>query len=153
MSNAPLRENKRKGNSADNGADVRRQASRQDREGALARLKTRAGCDERYLGPASCPVPAKHVCSLLPEGSDHNAVIALDRSPLIVGRNGRSGADILLDDSGKTKLISQLHAVFRFVATPECRHGGSWEVFDLGSLNGTVVNGKKVSLHHCHACP
>lgn len=150
-SREPLRENKRKAaNGEDSGVDPRRLASRLDRGSALAQLKTLPGSDARWLGPDPCAVPAKHVCSLLPEGGEilgaSGTMIALDRSPLIVGRNARSGADILLDDSGKTKLISQLHAVFRFVATPECKHGGSWEVFDLGSLNGTVVNGKKVNV-------
>jgi hypothetical protein len=114
------------------------------RESLLAGLEQLAGCDTRFLGPTPVHVPAAAACHLRltsgqgcqsPAGdsSEHGVPvrIALDRSPLLVGRNGRGGADILLVDPQEPKLISLQHAVFRFVqaatSSPPGRAGG-WEV-------------------------
>ena len=53
-----------------------------------------------------------------------------------VARVGRfEGADIHVDDSS----VSRLHAEFRLTAL-------GWRLVDLGSTNGTVVNGAKVGV-------
>ena len=130
-------------------------AATKDRVTALAGLVQWPGSDSRFLGPAAIAVPSEDICHLrlTPAGSilkDVPACIILDRSPSIVGRNSRSGANILLDSPLEQKLISQLHAVFRYVspcpsASSATRVRGGWEIFDLSSLNGTVVNGVRES--------
>ena len=55
----------------------------------------------------------------------------LDEDEVTVGRDPKS--DILLDDS----TVSRAHAVFR-------RTGGTFAVHDVGSLNGTYVNRRRV---------
>ena len=127
-------------------APAKKNGARKDRTSVLAGLPVWPNIDRCFLGPCSVQVPPESVCSLLliTQGVDSSlgqfpTVIALNRSPLIVGRNGRSGAEILLDDDHQ-KLISELHAVFRFVVS---EREAFWEIFDLGSLNGTVVNGRK----------
>jgi len=130
-------------------APAKKNGARKDRTSLLAGLPVWPNIDRFFLGPCSVEVPPESVGSLrlqLAKGLDGQkspgqlpAVFALDRSPLIVGRNGRSGAEILLDDDHQ-KLISELHAVFRFVVS---ERESFWEIFDLGSLNGTVVNGRK----------
>ena len=116
------------------------------REQVLAGLDRPEGCHARFLGPTPVEVPTAGACHLRLAGDSQQGVplrIALDRSPSMVGRNDRGGADILLVDPREPHLISQQHAVFRFVcpvASPG-HAGGWWEVCDLGSLNGTVVNG------------
>jgi len=127
-------------------APAKKNGARKDRTSVLAGLPVWPNIDRCFLGPCSVQVPPESVGSLrlITHGVDSShgqlpAVIALDRSPLIVGRNGRSGAEILLDDDHQ-KLISELHAVFRFVVSETETF---WEFFDLGSLNGTVVNGRK----------
>ena len=66
--------------------------------------------DPSFLGPASARVPRDSVVRLQLIGCSHGVPkeIVLDRSPLIVGRNARSGADILLDDPEDRHLISQV---------------------------------------------
>ncbi len=120
------------------------------REQVLAGLERREGWDARFLGPTPVEVPEAGACHLVAchrlAGDSQQGVplrIALDRSPSMVGRNDRGGADILLVDPREPHVISLQHAVFRFVcpvASPG-HAGGWWEVCDLGSLNGTVVNG------------
>jgi len=120
------------------------------REQVLAGLERREGWDARFLGPTPVEVPEAGACHLVAchrlAGDSQQGVplrIALDRSPCMVGRNDRGGADILLVDPREPHVISLQHAVFRFVcpvASPG-HAGGWWEVCDLGSLNGTVVNG------------
>ncbi|MGI8775774.1 MAG: FhaA domain-containing protein [Actinomycetota bacterium] len=58
--------------------------------------------------------------------------ISLTRAPVTVGR--LSNNDVVLSDSN----VSRRHAELR-------REGSTWTVRDLGSTNGTVVNGKPVS--------
>jgi hypothetical protein len=67
-------------------------------------------CDASFLGPDSTPIPRDSVVRLHLIGSSPGLPIeiVLDRSPLIVGRNARSGADILLDDPDDRHLISQV---------------------------------------------
>lgn len=61
----------------------------------------------------------------------------LDEDEVTVGRDPKS--DILLDDS----TVSRSHAIFR-------RVGGTYEVIDRGSLNGTYVNRTRVEACALH---
>jgi Protein of unknown function (DUF3662)/FHA domain len=55
--------------------------------------------------------------------------IAITRTPVVIGR--MSSNDVVLSDPN----VSRRHAELR-------RDGGSWRIVDLGSTNGTTVNGK-----------
>jgi hypothetical protein len=63
-------------------------------------------------------------------GPNQGARFLLDRDLTTVGRHPES--DIFLDDI----TVSRRHAEFR-------RDGGAFWVFDVGSLNGTYVNGER----------
>lgn len=60
--------------------------------------------------------------------------ISLTREPVVIGR--MSSNDIVLSDSN----VSRRHAELR-------RNGSEWVVKDLGSTNGTIVNGRPASEH------
>src|SRR3954447_5470255 len=61
--------------------------------------------------------------------------IPLKKDELIIGR--RHTSDIRLDFHN----ISGKHAVLKFIR-------GTWHVRDLGSTNGTTVNGQRISSEH-----
>jgi len=63
---------------------------------------------------------------------------ALDRSKLVLGRSGE--ADVRLDDSE----VSAEHAVIEFT-------GEGFRIVDLGSTNGTLVNGTRIDAHDLEA--
>ena len=73
--------------------------------------------------------PARGVATVTVRGIDHDVVLRGDR--MVVGR--LSSCDICLQDRN----TSRQHAAFT-------RHGNSWSVEDLGSTNGTLVNGRAV---------
>ena len=77
------------------------------------------------------PVPCQCVSALIRPGA--GAVFALDADVVGCGRD--RGNQIVLD--GAT--VSRKHAEFR-------RQGARYVVSDLGSLNGTYVNGERVEL-------
>ena len=88
---------------------------------------------------ARAEVPAAHAdldqgqgLLLVTRGSNAGSTFVLDADATPAGRNPDS--EIFLDDV----TVSRKHAVF------ERRHDGSWFVRDLGSLNGTYVNGEQV---------
>ena len=60
--------------------------------------------------------------------------ISITRDPIVIGR--LSTNDVVLADSN----VSRRHAELR-------RDGGRWVVVDLGSTNGTLVNGKVAKEH------
>jgi hypothetical protein len=60
--------------------------------------------------------------------------ISLTREPIVIGR--LSSNDVVLSDAN----VSRRHAEMR-------REGGKWTIRDLGSTNGTVVNGKLAGSH------
>ncbi len=60
--------------------------------------------------------------------------ISLTRDPVVIGRI--SSADVVLSDPN----VSRRHAELR-------REDGGWAVVDLGSTNGTTVNGEAVQHH------
>lgn len=60
--------------------------------------------------------------------------IAITRDPIVIGR--LSNSDVVLSDAN----VSRRHAELR-------REGGTWILVDLGSTNGTLVNGKLAREH------
>ncbi len=79
--------------------------------------------------PAREPEPAKPAerAMLLWDGRD----LALDKSVTVIGRS--SGCDVVVDDPN----VSRRHAEIR-------RLGEGYSLVDLGSTNGTEVNGQRV---------
>lgn len=73
--------------------------------------------------------PAPGIATITVRGVDHDVVLRGDR--MVVGR--LSSCDICLQD----KNTSRQHAAF-------VRQGSAWTVEDLGSTNGTLVNGRTV---------
>jgi hypothetical protein len=82
------------------------------------------------------PVPVvkqdTHYLLVVQEGPQKGRIYELEGFPLVVGR--REGSDVLLSDNS----ISRRHARLEF-------SGGAWAVTDLGSTNGTFVNGLRVN--------
>lgn len=60
--------------------------------------------------------------------------IEITRAPVVIGR--MSTSDVVLSDPN----VSRRHAELR-------RDGGTWRIIDLGSTNGTLVNGKLAREH------
>ncbi len=71
---------------------------------------------------------------VLDSGSRRKETISITRDPVVIGR--LSSSDVVLADSN----VSRKHAELR-------REGGRWMVVDLGSTNGTLVNGKLAREH------
>ena len=69
---------------------------------------------------------------LVKRGPNAGSTFLLDAESTAAGRNLES--EVFLDDI----TVSRKHAAF------ERRDGGSWFVRDVGSLNGTYVNGEQV---------
>jgi len=69
---------------------------------------------------------------LVKRGPNAGSTFLLDRDATTVGRS--TDGDVFLDDV----TVSRKHAIF------ERRPGGAWFVRDVGSLNGTYVNGEQV---------
>lgn len=68
-----------------------------------------------------------------PHGEPHER-ISITRTPITIGR--LSTNDVVLADSN----VSRRHAELR-------QDGGTWTLVDLGSTNGTLVNGKLAKQH------
>jgi pSer/pThr/pTyr-binding forkhead associated (FHA) protein len=69
---------------------------------------------------------------LVKRGPNAGSTFLLDQDATTVGRS--TEGDVFLDDV----TVSRKHAIF------ERRTGGAWFVRDVGSLNGTYVNGEQV---------
>ena len=69
---------------------------------------------------------------LVKRGPNAGSTFLLDQDATTVGRS--TDGDVFLDDV----TVSRKHAIF------ERRGGGAWFVRDVGSLNGTYVNGEQV---------
>ena len=63
--------------------------------------------------------------------------ISVTRTPVVIGR--MSACDVVLGDSN----VSRRHAELR-------REGSNWIIEDLGSTNGTLVDGKLAKQHQLH---
>lgn len=68
------------------------------------------------------------------EGGGESETIAITKEPVVIGR--MSTNDVVLSDPN----VSRRHAELR-------RAGGRWLLVDLGSTNGTTVNGKLAREH------
>lgn len=73
-------------------------------------------------------VGAAQLVVLDPDG-ERRETISITRDPIVIGR--LSTSDVVLADSN----VSRRHAELR-------RDGSRWTIVDLGSTNGTMVNGK-----------
>ena len=71
---------------------------------------------------------------VLDEGGQEKERISITREPVNIGR--LSTNDVVLSDSN----VSRRHAELR-------RSGDRWVLVDLGSTNGTLVNGKLAREH------
>src|SRR5687768_11823159 len=60
--------------------------------------------------------------------------LALSHSPFSIGRI--EGSDLVLSD----RTVSKQHAQLVY-------HGGTWQIVDLGSANGTYVAGRRLVAH------
>jgi pSer/pThr/pTyr-binding forkhead associated (FHA) protein len=64
--------------------------------------------------------------------------VRIERRALTIGRSSRAGNDLILDTDG---MVSRKHARI------ELESDGRYTIYDLGTTNGTRVNGKKVENH------
>jgi hypothetical protein len=71
---------------------------------------------------------------VLDEGGQAKERISVTRTPVVIGR--MSSCDVVLADSN----VSRRHAELR-------RDGSDWVIEDLGSTNGTLVDGKLAKQH------
>ena len=80
---------------------------------------------------AVAALPSGSALLVVKRGADIGARFLLDQDVTLAGRH--PNADIFLDDV----TVSRRHAEFH-------RHGSSFEVRDLGSLNGTYFDGVRI---------
>lgn len=88
--------------------------------------------------PAPPPVPKGPIPEIHLSLSDKSlGTFSLAKGELTIGRN--PGNDILIENAG----VSRRHAVIKWT-------GDRATVEDMGSANGTFVNGKKITTHDLH---
>jgi pSer/pThr/pTyr-binding forkhead associated (FHA) protein len=100
----------------------------EDYEQQLAAMHSGASFDEKQAVDA---LPSGSGLLVVRRGPNIGARFLLDADSTIAGRH--PDADILLDDV----TVSRRHAEF-------ARMGSSFQVTDLGSLNGTYFNGQRI---------
>lgn len=83
------------------------------------------------LDPRARPAKADHLTLFALLGSHGQALVTVEKSPTILGR-GR-GADVLLSEKGLSRKHVRLF-----------RHRQGWFAEDLGSRNGTFVDGERI---------
>ena len=71
---------------------------------------------------------------VLDDSGNPKEKISITREPVVIGR--LSNSDVVLSDSN----VSRRHAELK-------RDGSEWVIVDLGSTNGTLVNGKLAREH------
>ena len=101
----------------------------EDLGAALAAIDSDVTAEEHE---AIAALPSGSALLIVRRGPNAGARFLLDADVTTVGRHPE--ADIFLDDV----TVSRRHAQF-------LRHGTSFEVKDLGSLNGTYLNGERVA--------
>jgi pSer/pThr/pTyr-binding forkhead associated (FHA) protein len=118
---------------------VERDAPERDEEAFVATTATPGVAPETVPAPAPEPPAAPPIKGPIPEvllflGEKSLGTFSLAAGELTIGRN--PGNDILIDNVG----VSRRHAVIKWSG-----EGGIVE--DLGSANGTFVNGQKITRH------
>lgn len=73
----------------------------------------------------------RQVLILRNRGGQIGRRVAVDRSPFVIGRGSQAQLEV------DTEKASRAHAHVEWVE-------GSWQVADLGSANGTFVNGERI---------
>lgn len=101
----------------------------EDLGAALAAIDSDVTAEEHE---AIAALPSGSALLIVRRGPNAGARFLLDADVTTVGRHPE--ADIFLDDV----TVSRRHAQF-------LRHGTSFEVKDLGSLNGTYLNGERIA--------
>lgn len=123
---------------------------RQQKVKKLAALPRPPELCQDFLSTEPCfvsPSDVKCLCRLHQDDAVSNVIpanIRLDRSPFVIGRDSTSNVDACLLHPFEEKMISRFHAIFRLRKHQDAKES-CWEVFDLQSLNGLFVNGKKIS--------
>ncbi len=114
---------------ADPDAPAPRFSTRERAEGGLDATNALSSGAAARLGAS----PAAQLVVLDDDGTPRDR-IAITRAPVTIGR--LSSCDVVLSDPN----ISRRHAELR-------RNGSRWTIVDLGSTNGTLVNGKLTKEH------
>lgn len=94
-------------------------------------ISTNGAGSHRPAGYAPTTLPPRMALLVVTQGPNAGARFLLDLDVITAGRSADS--DIFLDDV----TVSRAHAEFR-------RASDSFTIVDLGSLNGTYVNGERV---------
>jgi pSer/pThr/pTyr-binding forkhead associated (FHA) protein len=85
----------------------------------------------RAAAAAAAPATEPHVVAILPDGSQRSTVVR--GGVLTIGQSPDNGL-VVADPS-----VSHHHAVVR-------AQGSEWRIYDVGSLNGSYVNGDRVGV-------
>jgi diguanylate cyclase (GGDEF)-like protein len=92
-----------------------------------------AEIDQAALDAEICKTQNRRALLVVLSGQSVGTIVPLDISEITFGRD--PGCDVRLGDEG----ISRRHAMVRTLG------GDRWAVEDLGSTNGTTVNGEKIT--------
>ncbi len=115
---------------ADPGREPARVSTREPKANDAGSTRAISSATAERLGLA----PASAELAVLGDNGEPQERISVTRTPITIGR--LSTNDVVLADSN----VSRRHAELR-------RDGATWTLRDLGSTNGTLVNGKLAKQH------